>query len=84
MLVRPLDWIGLMSDIPVIFVVSLLLLIVFGAWEHHVTHHTTLPPMVNLAVFTRHRGVVSAVLLSAHTAYISNSVGSTLLHPSRK
>ncbi len=61
-----------MSDIPVVFVLSVLLVVAFGLWEHYVAHHTTLPPIVHLAIFTRHHWKVTGVLLSSIYIYLDD------------
>jgi hypothetical protein len=54
-----------MADVPVVFALSILLLVVFGFWENHVERQTSTPPIVKLDLFTRHKWRISAVLLIA-------------------
>ncbi|OCF39009.1 hypothetical protein I317_07185 [Kwoniella heveanensis CBS 569] len=48
--------------IPAVFAFSIVILTVFGLWEHYAEHRTTTPPIVKLSVFTRHHWRVTAIL----------------------
>ncbi len=61
-------------DIPVVFIISLLLIIIFGFWENYIKHHTLLPPIIDLGVFSRYEGKVTAILLLVLTAGMSVNV----------
>ena len=45
--------------------VSIVLFVVFGFWEHHLEHRTTLPPVVKMSLFSRHGWKFTAINFSA-------------------
>jgi hypothetical protein len=48
----------------------------FGVWQDRVKKLYSFPPLVDLAIFTRHGWKVTAVLLSSFSAYTAISVSS--------
>ena len=50
------------SDVPVVFVLSLVLLVVFLLWERHLENRTTFPPIAKFSLFTRHRYRFTALI----------------------
>ncbi|WVR04973.1 hypothetical protein IAU60_001985 [Kwoniella sp. DSM 27419] len=48
---------------------SIILMLAFGFWEHHVARKTSIPPLVNLGIFSRNEWRVTAVLVLAFFAY---------------
>ncbi|EIW66522.1 hypothetical protein TREMEDRAFT_70106 [Tremella mesenterica DSM 1558] len=49
----------------VMLVLSLLLFIIFGFWEHHLETRTTLPPIIKISLFSRHGWKLTAINLTA-------------------
>ena len=68
-----------MPDIPVVFALSLVLIVVFGIYERHLARHTSRPPIVDLAIFSRHGYKVTAVLALSFSAITAITV-SAILH----
>jgi hypothetical protein len=64
----------------VVFVLSLVIMSTFVAWEYYVMKRTTLPPLVHLRLFQRHGHRVTYVLLTALTAYTAINVGDQPVH----
>lgn len=54
--------VDLFSDVPVVFVLSLLLIAVFLLWERHLENRTTFPPIAKFSLFTRHRYRFTALI----------------------
>ena len=63
-----------MVDIPVVFALSLVLILGFGLYEHHLVRHTSRPPIVDLAIFSRHGYKVTAVLALSFSAITAITV----------
>ncbi|WVQ78178.1 hypothetical protein IAT38_000261 [Cryptococcus sp. DSM 104549] len=56
--------------IPVVLVISILLIIGFGFWEHFVASKTNIPPLAHLSIFSSKEWKVTAVLTLSFFAYI--------------
>jgi hypothetical protein len=63
----------MISDVPALFAVSILFILAFWAWEKYLTSRTSCPPLVDLAIFTKHGYKVTSVLLVLFAAY--NAIG---------
>lgn len=57
--------------IPAVLVVSLVLLVAFGLWEHYVERRLSLPPIVKMSMLSRHRFGLTMVCLTAFLPFIS-------------
>ncbi|GMK57862.1 hypothetical protein CspeluHIS016_0406960 [Cutaneotrichosporon spelunceum] len=69
--------------IPVLFCISVVTLVAFIFWEYHVQHHTSRPPLIRLALFTRAKGRLAAMYLVGFIAmagFISLSFNATLFY----
>jgi hypothetical protein len=53
-----------MIDVPALFVLSILLLVVFFLWERHLELNTTFPPIAKFSLFTRHQYKLTIILIS--------------------
>ena len=60
-------------DVPVVFVLSLSLLVAFLLWERHLENHTTYPPIAKFSLFTRHRYRFTALMACAFFCCLSTS-----------
>ncbi|KAK8870017.1 hypothetical protein IAR55_000587 [Kwoniella newhampshirensis] len=56
--------------IPIVFAISVTMIIAFGFWEHYAATRTAVPPLVHLGVFRRHEWKVTSVLVISFFAYI--------------
>ncbi|ODN84846.1 hypothetical protein L202_00704 [Cryptococcus amylolentus CBS 6039] len=56
--------------IPVVLVIGLVLIVVYGFWEHWLANNSTTPPLTHLSIFTRQNWKVTAILIVAFFAYI--------------
>ncbi|ODN85062.1 hypothetical protein, variant [Cryptococcus amylolentus CBS 6039] len=56
--------------IPVVLVIGLLLIVVYGFWEHWLANNSTTPPLTHLSIFTRQNWKVTAIIVVAFFAYI--------------
>ncbi|WVQ71492.1 hypothetical protein IAR50_001030 [Cryptococcus sp. DSM 104548] len=56
--------------IPVVLVVGLLLIVVYGFWEHWLAKNSSTPPLTHLSIFTRQNWKVTFILIVAFFAYI--------------
>lgn len=75
-----------MGDIAALFPISIILLASFFAWEYHVQHHTTRPPLIRLALFTRAKGRLAAMYLVGFIAmagFVSIGFNATLFYQVR-
>jgi hypothetical protein len=57
--------------VPTLFVVSLVLLVLFGLGERYLERNTTLPPVIKLSLFTRHKYRVTIVIVSTFFVYMN-------------
>lgn len=55
--------------IPITFCISILLVVAFGLWQRYLTQHSSLPPVIDLRVFTRHDFKVTYLLVCTTAAY---------------
>lgn len=49
-------------DVPIVFVLSLVLLVLFMLWERHLENKTSFPPIAKFSLFTRHRYRFTALM----------------------
>jgi MFS family permease len=79
-------WITLMPDIAALFPVSVILIVAFFFWEYHVIHHTSRPPLVSLALFTRAKGRLASMYFVGFIAmagFVSIGFNATLFYQVR-
>ena len=67
------------ADIPVLFSLSLLLLLAFGFWEYFVKVKTRSTPLIDLGIFKQHNGLVVALLFYTMSANSAINVSESLL-----
>jgi hypothetical protein len=58
-------------DVPVLFVLSIVLFVVFFFYERYLEQHTSLPPAAKPSVFTRNGGRFSFLMVIAFSAFLS-------------
>lgn len=56
--------------IPVVLVISILLIVLYGFWEHFVEKKTSIPPLSRLVIFSRRQWKVTAILVVSFFAYV--------------
>ncbi|OWZ66867.1 hypothetical protein AYX14_05865 [Cryptococcus neoformans] len=56
--------------IPVVLVISILMIVLYGFWEHFVEKKTSIPPLSRLAIFSRRQWKVTAILIVSFFAYV--------------
>ncbi|KIR25572.1 efflux protein [Cryptococcus deuterogattii LA55] len=61
---------NILSDIPVVLVISILLIVLYGFWEHFVEKKTSIPPLSRLVIFSRRQWKVTAILVVSFFAYV--------------
>ncbi|KAL1411914.1 hypothetical protein Q8F55_002900 [Vanrija albida] len=57
--------------VPALLATSIVLFVLFGAWEHHVEHRLSLPPIAKLSLFTRDGWKISIVMLCAFCPFVA-------------
>ncbi|ORX41202.1 major facilitator superfamily domain-containing protein [Kockovaella imperatae] len=55
--------------IPCVFCLSIITVLAFGLWQHHLKRKNALPPLVDLDIFTRFKGKITALLAVTFTSY---------------
>lgn len=65
---------NILSDIPVVLVISILLIVLYGFWEHFVEKKTSIPPLSRLVIFSRRQWKVTAILVVSFFAYVPIAV----------
>lgn len=65
---------NILTDIPVVLVISILMIVLYGFWEHFVEKKTSIPPLSRLAIFSRRQWKVTAILIVSFFAYVPIAV----------